>query len=159
MFQNTQLYFFGIIFNGLNWGFSVWGITGSEHAFGNVRSPVLMAMLFYAIYGLTISFILKRFGALVRIFINALAILCNAAVDYVVFGIPITFSDVLCFAIIVCATLMYAYLAHDYRPVEKELDALIPQEALRRQLKKQAQIIKLGCTIVIIGAGSAWLIQ
>ena len=63
--ENSQLYMFGVVFNGLNWAMSIFGVTGSQPAFGQMGWAPVCAMFFYAVYGLTISLILKRFGALV----------------------------------------------------------------------------------------------
>ena len=117
MFQNAQLYAYGVLFNGVNWLLSM-GVTAESEAFGEIGYKPVLAMLFYALYGLCISVILKRFGAMVRTFINALAIVFNGMLDATFFGATITLSDLTCFSVILCATVLYGNLAKDYRPVE-----------------------------------------
>ena len=124
MFQNAQLYAYGVVFNGLNWFMSM-GVTDDAEAFGDIGLKPILAMLFYALYGLCISVILKRFGAMVRTFVNALAIVCNGLLDATFFGSPITLSDVTCFSVILCATFLYGNLARDYKP-ENEGAQLLP---------------------------------
>ena len=117
MFQNAQLYGYGVVFNGINWGLSM-GVTSDSSAFGELGYKPILAMLFYALYGLCISVILKRFGAMVRTFVNALAIVFNGLIDSSFFGSPITLSDMTCFSVILCATFLYGNLAKDYKPAE-----------------------------------------
>lgn len=66
-----MLYIWGIFFNGINWLIS---ISRTGVAFGNVGFIQIFSMVFYAVYGLSISIILKRFGAITRTFINTAAI-------------------------------------------------------------------------------------
>ena len=119
MFQNAQLYGYGVVFNGINWGLSM-GVTSDSSAFGELGYKPILAMLFYALYGLCISVVLKRFGAMVRTFVNALAIVFNGLIDSSFFGSPITLSDMTCFSVILCATFLYGNLAKDYKPAEGE---------------------------------------
>lgn len=129
MFQNAQLYGYGVLFNGINWFLSM-GVTSDSEAFGELGFKPILAMLFYATYGLCISVILKRFGAMVRTFINALAIVFNSLLDASFFGSPITLSDVTCFSVILCATFLYGNLAKDYRPAPAEGAQLLPMESV-----------------------------
>ena len=48
---------------------------------GAVGAVQVLSMVFYALYGLSISIVLKRFGAMTRTFINAAAIVLNAALE------------------------------------------------------------------------------
>ena len=74
MVQNAMLYVWGVIFNGTNWILSA--MPSADHhgppteLFGDVGGVQVFSMVFYAIYGLSISIILKRFGAITRTFIN-----------------------------------------------------------------------------------------
>ena len=112
MFQNAQLYVYGIVFNGINWIFSA----RSEPAFGAVGAVQVLSMVFYALYGLSISIVLKRFGAMTRTFINAAAIVLNAALDVTFFGDSISVLEATCFAVILSAIFLYSNLAKDYKP-------------------------------------------
>ncbi len=77
MVQNAMLYVWGVIFNGTNWILSA--MPSADHhgappeLFGDVGGVQVFSMVFYAIYGLSISIILKRFGAITRTFINTAA--------------------------------------------------------------------------------------
>jgi hypothetical protein len=154
MFQNAQLYAFGIIYNGLNWGMSVVGVTGNEPVFGELGWRPVLAMVFYAVYGLTISFILKRFGALVRTFINAVAIVCNAAIDSVFFNSQVTVSDVTCFVVILSATVLYANLAQDYKPpqLDRMPQAVVQRRRMWSRHKKMAitSVLTIGGILVLL---------
>ena len=129
MFQNAQLYAYGVLFNGLNWAMSM-GVTAESDAFGELGYKPILAMFFYALYGLCISVILKRFGAMVRTFVNALAIVFNALLDASFFGSPVTLSDVTCFSVILCATFLYGNLAKDYKPPVDEDSAALPTNSV-----------------------------
>ena len=86
--QNAMLYVWGVIFNGTNWILSA--MPSADHhgapveLFGDV-GEVQISMVFYAIYGLSISIILKRFGAITRTFINTAAICFTALIDVLFF--------------------------------------------------------------------------
>lgn len=60
-----QLYAFGVFFNLINWIMSVNGMTGSNPWFGEMGWRPVATIVFFAFYGLTISLILKQFGAIV----------------------------------------------------------------------------------------------
>jgi hypothetical protein len=74
------------------------------------------AMFFYALYGLTISVILKQFGAMTRTFINATAIVFNGLLDMLFFGTPLTLSDATCFSVILCSAYRPAPPGASQRP-------------------------------------------
>lgn len=131
MFQNAQLYAYGVVFNGVNWAMSM-GVTENSDAFGELGIKPILAMVFYALYGLCISVILKRFGAMVRTFVNALAIVCNGLLDASFFGSPVTLSDVTCFSVILCATFLYGNLAADYKPAD--VAKLLPMSSVSRHI-------------------------
>jgi len=103
----------GIVFNGINWWLS---IARGSVAFGNVGLVQVFSMVFYAIYGLSISIILKRFGAITRTFINTAAICCTAFVDVVFFGSTITVLEMTTFVVISTAVFAYTVVAKQYVP-------------------------------------------
>ena len=81
MVQNAMLYVWGVIFNGTNWILSA--MPSADHHGPPTSCSVMwgvqvFSMVFYAIYGLSISIILKRFGAITRTFINTAAICFTA---------------------------------------------------------------------------------
>ena len=63
MVQNAMLYVWGVLFNGVNWFASV--VPRPEHhgppvpLFGAIGAVEVLSMVFYAVYGLSISIILK----------------------------------------------------------------------------------------------------
>ena len=81
-----------------------------------VHGAQVMSMVFYALYGLSISIVLKRFGAMTRTFINAAAIVLNAALDVTFFGDSISVLEATCFAVILASIFLYSNLAKDYKP-------------------------------------------
>merc|ERR1711924_430496 len=95
------------IFNGTNWILSA--MPSSEHhgapveLFGDVGGVQGFSMVFYAIYGLSISIILKRFGAITRTFINTAAICFTALIDVLFFGAEITPLELTTFGVIMLA--------------------------------------------------------
>eukprot|EP01052_Picozoa_sp_SAG31_P042197 SAG31_NODE_6626_length_1945_cov_12.028376_1_plen_365_part_00 len=146
MFQNAQLYIYGVIFNGVNWMNSVGG-GNRQPIFGDFGWRPMLSVLFYTVYGLSISVVLKcvrygthksmklcilsfvspfvmspcfvqcrRFGAMTRTFINATAIVMNGILDHLFFDSPMTINDVGCFSVILCATYLYATISKDYKP-------------------------------------------
>lgn len=119
MVQNAMLYVWGIVFNGINWSISV---SRGAVAFGNVGSIQTFSMVFYAVYGLSISIILKRFGAITRTFINTAAICCTAFVDVVFFGSTITVLEMTTFVVISTAVFSYSVIAKQYIPATASSD-------------------------------------
>lgn len=108
MLQNALLYIWGIVFNGINWSTS---IARGAVSFGNVGGIQIFSMVFYAIYGLSISVILKRFGAITRTFINTAAICCTALVDLYAFGASISSLELTTFVVIMIAVYIHTVLA------------------------------------------------
>ena len=108
MFQNALLYVWGIVFNGVNWSTS---IGRGADAFGDIGQIQVFSMVFYAIYGLSISVILKRFGAIARTFINTAAICCTALVDVTFFGASISVLEMTTFLVIIIAVFLHTALA------------------------------------------------
>ena len=84
--------------------------------FGEIGSVQLLSIAFFALYGLSISVVLKRFGAMARTFINAAAIVCNAALDITFFGDSISILEATCFLVILASIFLYSNLARDYKP-------------------------------------------
>mmetsp|Transcript_11662 Transcript_11662/g.34723 ORF Transcript_11662/g.34723 Transcript_11662/m.34723 type:complete len:335 (+) Transcript_11662:173-1177(+) len=120
MVQNAMLYVWGVLYNGLNWFFSLIpssSATGPPPAaFGQVGSMQVLSMVFYAVYGLSISIILKRFGAITRTFINTVSICFTALIDVTFFGSSITAIELTTFAVIFIAVYGHSILAKDYKP-------------------------------------------
>lgn len=111
MLQNAYLYVWGVLFNGLNWSLS---IHRGEPAFGSFHFVQFFSILFYAVYGLSISIILKRFGAITRTFINTAAICCTAFVDVFFFGSHISIFEMTTFVVILMAVFAHTVIAKSY---------------------------------------------
>ncbi len=120
MVQNAMLYVWGVIFNGTNWILSA--MPSADHhgapveLFGDVGGVQVFSMVFYAIYGLSISIILKRFGAITRTFINTAAICFTALIDVLFFGAEITPLELTTFGVIMLAVYLHTVLARNYAP-------------------------------------------
>ena len=120
MVQNAMLYVWGVLFNGVNWFASV--VPRPEHhgppvpLFGAIGAVEVLSMVFYAVYGLSISIILKRFGAITRTFINTVAICCTAMIDVAFFGATVTVMELTTFAIIFIAVFCHSALSKNYVP-------------------------------------------
>merc|ERR1740130_71199 len=82
MLQNAVLYGWGVLFNGVNWGNS-WR---HEPMYGSIEHWQVTSVIFYTIYGLSISVIIKEFGSLTRTFINTTAIMLTAMIDLIFFN-------------------------------------------------------------------------
>lgn len=121
MFQNMLLYSWGVIFNGVNWVHSVVNSNAVSadqprvewfgDGFG--QSAALLCM-FSALYGLSISVILKRFGSITRTFISCMAIISNAFLDMLFFKEEMTILEVTTFATILGAIFLYSVVGEDY---------------------------------------------
>jgi len=123
MLQNAMLYGWGILFNGINWMFSV--NSGSTVGyFGKVGSIQICSVVFYAIYGLSISIILKNFGAMTRTLINTTAICFTAILDVAFFGETISMLEGTTFAVIFIAVYQHSILSKDYKPEVPSLTKL-----------------------------------
>ena len=94
MLQNLFLYGYGVIFNLINWGRSIYYTAGPPRpAFGEVTLSVVLLIVFTAIYGLCISAVLKSLGAIVRSILAVLAIVVTAAGEYFLFNtVPSLFT-------------------------------------------------------------------
>ena len=118
MVQNAMLYVWGVIFNGANWLLSA--VPSSEShgpppsLFGAIGGVQVFSMAFYAIYGLSISIILKRFGAITRTFINTAAICFTALIDVLFFGATITPLELTTFGVIMLAVYLHTVLGKNY---------------------------------------------
>ena len=82
MQQNLLLYGWGIFFNGLNWAQS----SVEKPLVGNLSFWPVASIAFNAVYGLSISVIIKQFGSVTRTFINTAAICFTAMLDVAVLG-------------------------------------------------------------------------
>ncbi|KAJ8611137.1 hypothetical protein CTAYLR_003544 [Chrysophaeum taylorii] len=111
MLQNSYLYLWGIFFNGINWSRSV---RNGDVAFGTVGSVQVFSMVFYAVYGLSISIILKRFGAITRTFINTAAIVLTALVDVLFFRASISVLEMTTFVVISIAVFLHTVIAKQF---------------------------------------------
>ena len=106
MVQNAMLYVWGVIFNGTNWILSA--MPSADHhgapveLFGDVGG-VQVFQWFSMLSGLSISIILKRFGAITRTFINTAAICFTALIDVLFFGAEITPLELTTFGVIMLA--------------------------------------------------------
>ena len=108
MLQNMFLYAYGVVFNALNWTRSIYLGEGAPHpALGEVTLSVVLLVVFNAIYGLSISAVLKLLGAMVRSILGVLAIVVTAFGEYVFFGnVPGLFTDTT-FLIIIISSQAY----------------------------------------------------
>ena len=120
MVQNAMLYVWGVLFNAVNWFASVIPSSdshgGPPAVFGNVGGVQVFSMVFYAIYGLSISVILKRFGAITRTFINTAAICFTALIDVAFFGASISALELTTFGVIMLAVYVHTVLSKNYAP-------------------------------------------
>lgn len=120
MVQNAMLYVWGVIFNLVNWMLSVVPSAEQHGAptplFGAVGGIQIFSMVFYAIYGLSISVILKRFGAITRTFINTAAICFTALIDVAFFGASISVLELTTFGVIMLAVYLHTVLSKNYIP-------------------------------------------
>ena len=113
-----MLYGWGILFNGINWMFSAQSDTKMGY-FGEIGSIQICSIIFYAIYGLSISVILKNFGAITRTLINTTAICFTAVFDVIYFGETISMLEATTFAVIFIAVYQHSILSKDYKPSEE----------------------------------------
>lgn len=113
MLQNVLLYAWGIALNGANWAASMSG-PNPKPPFGDLGPMQLASVVFYAMYGLSISVILKRFGALTRTLINTAAIVVTATIDAAFFGERITVLEATTFVVIFIAIFVNAVLGRHY---------------------------------------------
>lgn len=110
MFQNAQLYLYGVAFNAVNWFLSV-HMMGEKEYYGEITGLVVFQVVMFAVYGLTISVILKEFGALVRTVIGALSIVLNGVLDVVVFNSTMDMLDITSFGVITLSVHLYGNVA------------------------------------------------
>mmetsp|Transcript_15804 Transcript_15804/g.21283 ORF Transcript_15804/g.21283 Transcript_15804/m.21283 type:complete len:194 (+) Transcript_15804:588-1169(+) len=117
MLQNALLYFWGSIMNGINWLMSLNFSSDEGHnteLLGEFHAVQAMSVVFFAVYGLSISIILKRFGAITRTVIQTVAVIVTALIDLMLFKEEITMRQVTSFVTIVVAVFMSSILAKDY---------------------------------------------
>ncbi|KAL1512131.1 hypothetical protein AB1Y20_005399 [Prymnesium parvum] len=110
MLQNLLLYGWGILFNGINWAQSV----SNQPAIGQLSFWPCASILFNAVYGLTISVIIKQFGAVTRTFINTAAICVTAILDVALLGEHITLLEATTFGTILIAIYLYSIPAPEF---------------------------------------------
>ena len=116
MLQNAILYSWGVVMNGANWWWSVEGHGGSAAVpwFGDFGGAALFLCVFSAIYGLSISVILKRFGSLTRTFISTVAIVLNAIIDCLFFGETLSVLECSTFLTIFAAIFLFTILGDEW---------------------------------------------
>eukprot|EP00966_Prymnesium_polylepis_P159298 3681619-Prymnesium_polylepis.1 len=114
MLQNVVMYAWGLAFNGINWAWSA----RASPAFGAVGGWQLAAIAFYAVFGLTISAIIKQFGSLARTFINTGAICLAVAIDVFVFGETVSLLEGTAFVLILIAVYLYSIVAPEFRRLQ-----------------------------------------
>mmetsp|Transcript_58728 Transcript_58728/g.101166 ORF Transcript_58728/g.101166 Transcript_58728/m.101166 type:complete len:386 (+) Transcript_58728:144-1301(+) len=127
MFQNSILYSWGVLLNGFNWWRSVMVSSADAAAvpwFGNLTSSALFLCLFSAVYGLSISVILKRFGSLTRTFISTVAIVFNAVLDWLFFGESLGALEVTTFLTIFAAIFLFTILGDEWDKAERARNEL-----------------------------------
>lgn len=124
MFQNMLLYSWGVIFNGINWFYSVSSSRATDKPVewfgGGFGQAAVLLCVFNAIYGLSISVILKRFGSLPRTFISCMAIISNAFLDKIFFGETMSILVLTTFAIILGGIYLFTIVGEEYGKLEEE---------------------------------------
>ncbi|KAK3245526.1 hypothetical protein CYMTET_28754 [Cymbomonas tetramitiformis] len=115
MFQNLQLYLAGVGFNGINWLLTVLVWKTEDEWLGKIDLSVVIAICFFAVYGLSISFVLKRFGALTRTLLGAVAIVLTGIWDYFI-GTTMDIIDVCTYATIIIAVYLYSEMGPKINP-------------------------------------------
>lgn len=121
MLQNTILYTWGVLMNGANWFVSVQSApAGTVEWFGaGFGGAAFSLCVFNAIYGLSISVILKRFGSITRTFISTVAIVLNAVLDTLFFSEKITLLEMSTFLTIFAAIFLFTILGDDWGKMVK----------------------------------------
>ena len=119
MLQNAILYSWGIAMNGANWVLTTHS-NPTQGWFGKIEAIQVTSMVFYAVYGLSISVILKRFGAITRTFINTAAIVFTAVLDAIFFKDRISNLALTSFIVILAAVYAYTNLSKDYKPARED---------------------------------------
>ena len=115
MLQNAVLYSWGVLFNGVNWSVS-WA---SKPPIGNLAFWPAASIAFFAVYGLSISVILKQFGSLTRTFLNTAAISLTAIFDVAVLGErAISLLEATTFALIFLAIYIYTILGAEFKQLQ-----------------------------------------
>jgi len=109
MVQNSQLYVTGVVFNAYNWYGSVDIWQTSTQWIGEWNSLCTAQVLFFTIYGLVISFILKRFGAMVRTIIGCLSLGILAFVDHFFLHERISVLETSTFVLVAVSTMLYTH--------------------------------------------------
>ena len=128
MLQNTILYAWGVLMNGANWFVSVQGApAGTVEWFGaGFGGAAFSLCIFNAIYGLSISVILKRFGSITRTFISTVAIVLNAVLDTLFFSEKITLLEISTFLTIFAAIFLFTILGDDWGKMVKAMETPKP---------------------------------
>eukprot|EP00756_Hemistasia_phaeocysticola_P001971 Hpha_TRINITY_DN11364_c0_g2::TRINITY_DN11364_c0_g2_i1::g.63052::m.63052/K15272/SLC35A1_2_3; solute carrier family 35 (UDP-sugar transporter), member A1/2/3 len=118
MLQNTFLYAWGVMMNAMNWCASVWGLHSGkpEPWLGDFNRIQIISVIFFAAYGLSISAILKVFGAITRTLISCVAIVLTALIDYTWFRVNLSALQITTFITIFVSVFIYSVLAPDYAP-------------------------------------------
>lgn len=118
MIQNAMLYSWGVLMNGFNW----WVFTTSYEVpwFGDFTPKVFFLCCFSAVYGLSISVILKRFGSLTRTFISTIAVVLNAILDTMFFGESLSVLEVTTFLVIFASIFLFTIMGDEWENFIKE---------------------------------------
>ena len=127
MLQNSILYAWGVGLNGFNWWWSV--EAGGQPWFGQFSGSAFFLCLFSAVYGLSISVILKRFGSLTRTFISTVAIVLNALLDTAFFGESLSVLEFTTFLTIFAAIFLFSILGEEWEKKSAPPAAAKPEEA------------------------------
>lgn len=110
MQQNLLLYGWGVLFNGINWLQSM----RNMESIGKLSFWPSSSVVFNAVYGLSISVILKQFGAVTRTFINTAAICITAMIDLAVLGEHLSLLEATTFGTILIAIYLYSIPAAEF---------------------------------------------
>lgn len=129
MMQNSILYSWGVLMNGFNWFYSVRVApvdTPVAWFGGGFGGAALGLCVFNAVYGLSISVILKRFGSLTRTFISTVAIVLNAVLDAFFFDESITFQEITTFLTIFASIFLFTIIGDDWGRMTKATTIDLP---------------------------------
>lgn len=122
--------------------------------FGDFGPAALFLCIFSAVYGLSISVILKRFGSLTRTFISTVAIVLNALLDAAFFGESLSTLEVTTFLTIFAAIFLFTILGDEWEkdgPGRAGKAEAAPRKAFMAQQPSDAE--EEGATLLTSASG------
>ena len=109
MVQNAQLYLTGVIFNLFNWYGSIHVWRSYPHLIGEWNYLCTWQIVFLTLYGLVISLVLKRFGAMARTISGCISLVVTAVADHFFFSEHISLIEGSTFILVIVATVLYTH--------------------------------------------------